>query len=607
MPRVYEYAISLQDRFLPILNRISSGYEKTISLWDRLVSRFKERFSGLGKVADQFRTRLNALAKPVKVKVDSSELDAANRKANGLRSLISGIGRVGRFAVGALGMASLGGAGILALGAGGMASAQRAQAARFQFASQMGGPTARLLESGVRSYAPERRDDLMNAGRYLYDAKIPQGNLMNTLKLLNNISTRTGLGNTNLAQMIGSVRANGKLVGGELDTLRNGGLNLNPALAQVLKVSERSIKRLQEKGLISPAAFEKALALQGGRLGNLYEQRRSTTAQGKEEYLRGRVAERVEALGERFLPVKMRILDFLIELVEKVAPAEKALSGLGKSVLNALRPIWEWFGRIGERLGLFTSQATPAEKIVAALTFVFDKLSVALNTVGRVLDWFLNSPVGNLIIGLKLLSSTFGLLGGAAALSSPIGAFVAGVAAMAAGLAYAYEKSELFRHSILDGVEGWKVFLSSIPTAWKLLTPGTMGQFYGFGKAMDQVADDNARKQITLDNYQRNFRSVDDRMRARSSLFKKILPKAEDPSGNTLGGGTFGGLSQAAGLNSTVGNSKSQSVTITMQSLVNHSEINVLNADEGVADLESKVLDALSRLLYSAGHLAAAR
>jgi hypothetical protein len=68
--------------------------------------------------------------------------------------------------------------------------------------------------------------------------------------------------------------------------------------------------------------------------------------------------------------------------------------------------------------------------------------------------------------------------------------------------------------------------------------------------------------------------------------------------------GGDGGVGKAAGLNATTGGTKSTTITINLGKLIEKVEIVAGSVDGGIDDLESKMVDAMLRVVNSANSMA---
>lgn len=81
------------------------------------------------------------------------------------------------------------------------------------------------------------------------------------------------------------------------------------------------------------------------------------------------------------------------------------------------------------------------------------------------------------------------------------------------------------------------------------------------------------------------------------------LAVVDPASATALGGAGAGGgksLGKAAGIDATVGGAAKKYITVNVKSLIEKSEIHVATLNEGVQDLEAKIIDALLRAVNSA-------
>lgn len=620
----YEIILKLRDKFSPGLMQAASTYQRVMTGMSRAWSKMSDWMDKTGRKWGVFRSSLSS---PFRLRMDSSDVDRATRKTDTLIGRLKGLagmsagggGAPGRRSGGLmpwlLGGAIAGGVGAMVMGGVDMASRYAGQAfqgtvgsainmssVRYNLGAQIGQRETAALERQIDAYAPGRKNDLLASAQRLAGSGIDQRKMMDTLKMLNNLSALSNTQTPELAMILSKIRSTGYLQGDEMDMFRERGINLNPYISKVMGIAPTSLRKAQEQGKITYDVFEKALNAyvgpNGGKFGNFFSQKLQTDVGLKRENLQGLWGAKAEQWGQKMLPAFGRLVDFLTEVLKKMGPVEKAGSRL-----------WAAFGKIASSLGVLTKNGGAAEGVVSLLSIGLNGLAFFAEKSSSIIDFFVNNPMGKLLgvslLAVKAISSlTIGWTAlNVAFATSPLGVVHLGVVAIGAALLTAYNNSELFRNSILDGWEGWKTFFEGVGTGWEILKTGNISAFMEYSKTLDRVADRKANERIMAEKYRlmggTSIPGTPGKNALINSQFLQGAPVGGDGTGK--GGGT---IADTGGLSSTVGNSKSQSVTISMQSLINHSEINVLGSDEGVDNLESKILDALNRLLYSAGHLA---
>jgi hypothetical protein len=222
--------------------------------------------------------------------------------------------------------------------------------------------------------------------------------------------------------------------------------------------------------------------------------------------------------------------------------------------------------------------------------------------VGGVVSWLADSPLALLTAGLfgvwrmiPLIDAAWVALN-ASFLMTPIGAAIGTVVALGAAFVFAYEKFEFFRNGILDGWEGLKVFFGSLGQAMSLIASQNWVGLIALSNGMDVLAAAKGRQATLNDKRERLGLMTSAERRAARREGKNGLTSLDFADPNKPGGTSLG---DAAGLNSTVGNSKSNTTTINIGSLIAKSEISVMDFKEGLDDIESKLIDALLRVANS--------
>lgn len=628
MAKSYEIILKLRDKFSPGIMQAASTYQRVVSGISRSWSKVSDWMEKTGRKWGVLRSSFSS---PFRLKMDSSDIDKASRKAD---TFIDKMGRLrnmnGRFAGGGggpsgrggtlmpwlLGGAIAGGVGAMVMGGVDMASRYAGQAfqgtvgsavnmssVRYNLGAQMGRNETAALERQIDAYAPGRKNDLLASAQRLAGSGIEQSKMMDTLKMLNNLSALSNTQTPELAMILSKIRSTGYLQGDEMDMFRERGINLNPYISQVMGIAPTSLRKAQEQGKITYDVFEKALNAyvgpQGGKFGNFFGQKLQTDVGLKQENMQGLWQNKTEAWGQKMMPTFGKLIDFVTEIIQKMEPVERAFGRLWKAAKDAFSPIGKLIKEVGERFGVFAKDASPAERVIQIISKALEWATAVFRTAGSVIDFVTTNPIAKMIAKITLATGgvwTFvnAIMGVAAFMAAnPFTAGIIAISAIAVALHHAYESSETFRHSIIASWERFKVFAEAVPEVFKMMGRGDFTGLVGFNYAMDKLAEKRVTEAI-----------------AKDQQLRANMPKPPSAFGNfgatetTTGGKGGGTIADTGGLSSTVGNSKSQSVTISMQSLINHSEINVLGSDEGVENLESKILEALNRLLYSAGHLA---
>lgn len=582
--------------------------------------KLSERFNKVGGSVDGLRRKLINLGDRYSIKVDSSELDNAQKKANSLLSSFKGgLGRgiIGGVIGGILG--NLGIEGIQGIGRSTLGAALGSSDTRFRLTELMGSSGAyNRLEKQIDTYAPERRDQLLSSAAKLSGSGVTESALMPTLRMLNNISALTGQSVEEMALIQSKIKSTGYVQGDEINMYKERGINLNPYIASQMGVNELEIAKLQSKGLITYDILDKAMqkyAGTGGKFDNVYEKRRDSTPLGRYEYLSGRIQTRFREFGnDTMLPLFNKGLDFANQLFEKIGPLDKAFGSFkegfgafGKGVYDVLT-----------KLGIFSSQASLAENIVNTLAFGVRTAGSVFEKAGIVISWFSESPIAQLSAGLFGVWRLLPLLDKAwiglnkTILMSPIGLAGATFVALGGSIWYAYERFEKFRYAILDGWEGLKVFFGGLGQAMQYIVTGNWLGLATLSNAMDIEAQKNGNMAILNDKRERSGHN--DRARQRGINVDQQRYQREQDKAGAIGFGGFakdGGLGGSVGsinpgLSSSVGNSASKVVNISFKSLIEKSEIHITNMDGNIdmSEFESRVIESLMRVVNSGARIA---
>jgi len=607
--------MSLRDKVSPIMDRLAQNYGGKISQMTQKMDalnnntgRLTEKFAKVGQSVDGMRNKLVKLGQNHSIKIDTRDIDRAEKKVGSLFSTFKS-----GFMGGILGGLTSGLAfeGLRGLGRGTLGAALNGSETSFRLNELMGGaaPVNRLTRQ-IDAYAPERRNQLLDASTKLSGAGISEDRLMPTLKMLNNISALTGQSVGEMALIQSKIKATGYVQGDEINQYKERGINLNPYIASQMGVNENQIAKLQSKGLITYDILDKAMqkyAGTGGKFGGAYERRRDSTPLGRIEHLSGKVNTRLREFGsDNLLPMLNKGLDFVDKLFEKIGPLERSFGTLKEGVMTFGRSMYD----VLVNMGWFNSKASLAENLVNTMAFAVRTAGGIFQTVGGVISWFANNPLAQLTAGLFTVWRLIPFIDKAwialnkSFLFTPLGAAIGTFVALGAAIYTAYEKFEWFRKIILDGWEGLKVFFSGIGGVLKYFMMGNWDMAASLSKAMDNEADRRGRMSILNDKRERSGHN--ERRRLRESNYQ--AGKDQETLNNEFNAfknneKPTGGLNE--GISSSVGNSKSNSITINIKSLIEKSDVHVNYFDEAIDNIEGRLIEALLRVANSGTRVAA--
>lgn len=639
MNKVYSLAIKLQDMFSPAMLRVASVYEKQVGVMERASARVKGVMSGATQKVSELKAKLGGLnarfsprvdTAPLdradrkagglkgllnrltgKVKVDSSDIDKADRKAGGLMSKLKNLMGGGALMGGLIG----GGMAGMVMGAAEMAvqsigqiqemtigAAQANQSTMFNMSELMGKNVADGVVKAIDAYAPEKRNELIDSAQKLAGAGVAPEKMMDTLTALNNVAAITNTNVSDLAMIQAKIKSTGYVQGDEIQMFTERGITLNPYIAKVMGVAEDQVAKLQAAGKITYDVFDKAMqsyAGAGGKFDGVYQRKRDSTVEGKEAALSGKWAATLEGIGKRFLPLKEAVIALLSKLIDVAGPVFTFLAGLFEKIWHAIKPVWDGIvGLIGYFGDLMTS-GNALGGVLGYLGTVLDVILWGVNMVATAIGWLIDSALTKLIIGIWAAVKAWGAFNFVMNMN-PILRIITLVIALVSAVMYAWETFDGFREGVLYSWAAIKSVFSSIGEfLQRLFTLDFAGALNVLGKTISS-AGSAGRSAVVADRRDRR-REKEILNSAQGGAAGATAPLGFDGAAGAGAGG--GSLGDAAGLSSTVGNSKSNSLTINIGSLIAKSEISVMDLKEGIDDIESKLIDALLRVANSGGRV----
>lgn len=602
MNRVYSFAIKLQDLFSPQMQRLATMYEQRTTFMGRAWSRFEGMLGKSSQTVSSLRSKLAGLGSGFKVKLDSSDVDKASTRTSGLLAKLKSV--AGQSAI----IGGLVGGGVMGVIDSAMAyagqgydktvgAAQRNKTAMFSMDELMGKDTANTIVGQIDKYAPEKRDQLIAGANRLSGSGMVPGKIMGTLEALNNMAAVSNGKATveDLAGVVAKVQAAGRIQGEEKEMLTDRGININPYLAKVMGVDVSQVGKLQEKGLITSDIFERSIQLmagKGGKLDGAYERYQNSTPQGKQDVLDGRIDAIMRGIGDKMLPVKVAILDTLIETTKGTGP----LVEIFQKLWSIIRPVWDGVIGLLQSFKILNNEGAVSQWVFDALGVAWDVLNAIFKVAGGVIlgvssliGWLVDSKLTMLIIGIYGAAKAWGVLNAIMAMN-PFSLAIIGIAALVTGIMYAWDKFDGFREAVLRVWETVKTVFSNIGLIIKTMFTGTVGDMIDLVKKTWNDGLTNGGKAVAAD---RANRIAEKQAKGKGNLpgipgFDPLKP-----------GKDSGSLASAAGLNSTAGNSKSSSVIINVKSLIEKSDIIINDFQGNYDELESKMIDTLLRIVNS--------
>lgn len=312
-----------------------------------------------------------------------------------------------------------------------------------------------------------------------------------------------------------------------------------------------------------------------------------------------------------------------------------------EQLLPKLRPIWESFKNIGSALSPLTDRFSHmgtaiggTQGLLDGIKFALDALAIvveiAANGIGFLID--IVKPFAPILAGVIAAQWAWNI----AMTANPIGLIIAGIAALAGGLIYAYEKVGWFRGAIKGTWAALKEFGTLLKTMiidrFKQMLSGMSGiaqafhQFFVDGdwkKAWDTGKDaiknltgygvgngdklKNGLKKVALkgvEGYVEGLEEAEANANKKSSLFD-VTSKTKIASNSVFGTNTNeieklkGDQSKKQKLSGSVsgGSGSTKNVTFKIESLVKQITITPQTLKEGTQDIEKQVKDIFIRLV----------
>ena len=184
---------------------------------------------------------------------------------------------------------------------------------------------------------PFQMQDLTTATKQLLAFGIEASKIQETLTMLGNLAAVSGASVTELAQIFGKVKAQGKVTAETLDQMAERAIPVTKALAQHFGVPEQAIRKMVSEGKVSFAELEAAmqnLAGEGGELGNAMAEQANTLA-GKYSTLMDNISLLGIEIAQAFMPTFKDMLDSLIASVQALIQGAKALKDWGDGLSDA--------------------------------------------------------------------------------------------------------------------------------------------------------------------------------------------------------------------------------------------------------------------------------
>ena len=174
--------------------------------------------------------------------------------------------------------------------------------------------------SGLANATPFGTSEVVEAGQALLSYGIAAGDVQAAMVQVGNAAAATGRSIAQMAEMYGKAMARGKADAETLNQMAGAGVPVVQALADRLGVAREQVWKLASQGRISSADLAAAFASlseQGGVFGGMM-QRQSQTVGGLWSTLAGKLQQAAGTLGEQLAPVMARVLQWAVELADRI-------------------------------------------------------------------------------------------------------------------------------------------------------------------------------------------------------------------------------------------------------------------------------------------------
>lgn len=308
---------------------------------------------------------------------------------------------------------------------------------------------------------PFNNKEVIQAGRNLLAFGVSNEKLIPTLRKVGDISAGLKIPFNELSEIYGKIKVQNTVYSEDLNQLAGRGIPIFTELAKVMGVAPDQIKKLASEGKITFPFIEQAftnMTGKGGQFFNLME-KQSQSFGGKWSTFMGKLQLAATKLGEKILPALMPLVDWGIALIEVLPQVGQWFSNLYTIVSDNALVI----GLLGVALLALNANFIISKISLLAFNIQF-RAYVLWTKIATAAQWLWNTALS----------------------ANPIGLVVAALAALAAGVIYAYQKVGWFRGAIYAAWEYMKGFGSAIKELVINRIKDILRGITGLGKALMQ-------------------------------------------------------------------------------------------------------------------------
>jgi len=437
--------------------------------------------------------------------------------------------------------------------------------------------------------------------------------ILPAMKMIGDVSRGNQERFTNMTLAYSQMQSAGKLMGQDLLQMINAGFNPLQYISEATGESMGVLRKRMEQGAISAQEVENAFARAtgpGGKFFNLMN-KQSQTFLGKLEILKGKTQIWAMSFGQKLLPYLSKFTDWGIAAVDFLPKIPAYVDDMYNSLMGKSTIFRFLVNNIeGIKTGVLA---------LGAAWLTYKTYMTIVSTATKIytgIQWLLNGAM----------------------LANPVGLIIAGIAALAAGFAYAYNRIGWFRGGIDAAWEVLKGFAGALKELvidrFKEMLSGlsSLGEaFLHFFKGDWQKAWDAGKKGVqgltgyggdAIKNFQANARVTGKKA---AEAFGKGMDEASanrksgsimDLIKNKMGFGSSGSTDEGAtgggdgtdpfkegvtAING--GGSRQTNITVTFDKLVENFTISSQNIQQGMAQSEEELKRMLLRVLNSTNQM----
>lgn len=316
---------------------------------------------------------------------------------------------------------------------------------------------------------PFTNDEVIKSGRNLIAFGVENEKLIPTLKKIGDVSAGLKIPFNELSGIYGKIKVQNTVYGEDLNRLAGRGIPVFTELSKAMGVNQEDIKKLASQGKIKFADIEQAftnMTKEGGTFFDLMS-KQSKSFGGKWSTLMGKIQLAATKLGERLLPILKPFVTWTIAVVDNLP-----------KIVGFFRSLYTTVADNAIVFGLLTTAflALNAQMIISKISLVAFVLQykgyLIWTKLATIAQWNLN----------------------AAFAANPIGITIGLIAALVAGIVYAYNKFGWFRGSLYAIWETMKGFGGALKELVVDRIKDMIRGVTGLGKALMQFFQGDWKK-----------------------------------------------------------------------------------------------------------------